>query len=246
MLKTERKQLILEELQEHHVVSLEKLISLLETSESTVRRDLDELEAENKLRRIHGGAELPHSLQQEESIQEKSVKNLQEKKLLAHKAVSLIKEKDVIFIDAGTTTAFLIKELSNKDITVVTNSIHHAVQLVEKQIPTVMVGGSVKMTTDASIGGVALNQINQLHFDRAFIGMNGVDENYYTTPDMEEGAIKRAIIDNAKQTYVLVDASKVGQTCFAKVAPLKRAVVITSKGQKMVEALKEKTEVIEV
>ena len=166
--------------------------------------------------------------------------------MLAHKAVSLIKEKDVIFIDAGTTTAFLIKELSNKDITVVTNSIHHAVQLVEKQIPTVMVGGSVKMTTDASIGGVALNQINQLHFDRAFIGMNGVDENYYTTPDMEEGAIKRAIIDNAKQTYVLVDASKVGQTCFAKVAPLKRAVVITSKGQKMVEALKEKTEVIEV
>ena len=246
MLKTERKQLILEELQEHHVVSLEKLVSLLETSESTVRRDLDELEAENKLRRIHGGAELPHSLQQEESIQEKSVKNLQEKKLLAHKAVSLIKEKDVIFIDAGTTTAFLIKELSNKDITVVTNSIHHAVQLVEKQIPTVMVGGSVKMTTDASIGGVALNQINQLHFDRAFIGMNGVDENYYTTPDMEEGAIKRAIIDNAKQTYVLGDASKVGQTCFAKVAPLKRAVVITSKGQKMVEALKEKTEVIEV
>ena len=246
MLKTERKQLILEELQEHHVVSLEKLVSLLETSESTVRRDLDELEAENKLRRIHGGAELPHSLQQEESIQEKSVKNLQEKKLLAHKAVSLIKEQDVIFIDAGTTTAFLIKELSNKDITVVTNSIHHAAQLVEKQIPTVMVGGSVKMTTDASIGGVALNQINQLHFDRAFIGMNGVDENYYTTPDMEEGAIKRAIIDNAKQTYVLVDASKVGQTCFAKVAPLKRAVVITSKGQKLVEALKEKTEVIEV
>lgn len=246
MLKTERKQLILEELQEHHVVSLEKLVSLLETSESTVRRDLDELESENKLRRIHGGAELPHSLQQEETIQEKSVKNLQEKKLLAQKAASLIKEQDVIFIDAGTTTAFLIKELSNKDITVVTNSIHHAVQLVEKQIPTVMVGGSVKMTTDASIGGVALNQINQLHFDRAFIGMNGVDENYYTTPDMEEGAIKRAIIDNAKQTYVLVDASKVGQTCFAKVAPLKRAVVITSKGQKLVEALKEKTEVIEV
>ena len=246
MLKTERKQLILEELQEHHVVSLEKLVSLLETSESTVRRDLDELEAENKLRRIHGGAELPHSLQEEETIQEKSVKNLQEKKLLAQKAASLIKEQDVIFIDAGTTTAFLIKELSNKDITVVTNSIHHAVQLVEKQIPTVMVGGSVKMTTDASIGGVALNQINQLHFDRAFIGMNGVDENYYTTPDMEEGAIKRAIIDNAKQTYVLVDASKVGQTCFAKVAPLKRAVVITSKGQKLVEALKEKTEVIEV
>jgi len=236
VLKTERKQLILEELNQHHVVSLEKLVSLLETSESTVRRDLDELEAENKLRRVHGGAELPHFLQEEETIQEKSVKNLQEKKLLAQKAASLIKEKDVIFIDAGTTTAFLIHELVNKNITVVTNSIHHAVQLVEKQIPTVMVGGSVKMATDASIGGVALNQINQLHFDRAFIGMNGVDDGYYTTPDLE----------NAKQTYVLVDSSKIGQTCFAKVAPLKRAIVITSQGHELLQAIKEKTEVIEV
>lgn len=245
MLKTERKQLILEELNQHHVVSLEKLVSLLETSESTVRRDLDELEAENKLRRVHGGAELPHSLQ-EETLQEKSVKNLQEKKLLAQKAASLIKEQDVIFIDAGTTTAFLIHELGNKNVTVVTNSIHHAAQLVEKQIPTVMVGGSVKMATDASIGGVALNQINQLHFDRAFIGMNGVDDGYYTTPDMEEGAVKRAILENAKQTYVLVDSSKIGQTCFAKVAPLKRAIVITSQGHELLQAIKEKTEVIEV
>ena len=246
MLKSERKQLILEELSKHKIVSLEKLVGLLDTSESTVRRDLDELESENKLRRVHGGAELPHSLQEEETIQEKSVKNLQEKKLIAQKASSLIKEKDVIFVDAGSTTAFLIKELEQKDITVVTNSIHHAVQLVDKQIPTVIIGGGVKMTTDASIGGVALNQINQLHFDRAFIGMNGVDEGYFTTPDMEEGAVKRAILENAKQTYVLADSSKLGQSCFAKVAPIKRAIVITSKGHELLPAIKEKTEVIEV
>lgn len=246
MLKSERKQVILEELRKHKIVSLEKLVGLLDTSESTVRRDLDELESENKLRRVHGGAELPHSLQEEETIQEKSVKNLQEKKLIAQKAASLIKEKDVIFVDAGSTTAFLIKELELKDITVVTNSIHHAVQLVDKQIPTVIIGGGVKMTTDASIGGVALNQINQLHFDRAFIGMNGVDEGYFTTPDMEEGAVKRAILENAKQTYVLADSSKLGQSCFAKVAPIKRAIVITSKGHELLSAIKEKTEVIEV
>lgn len=246
MLKSERKKLILEELSKHKIVSLEKLVGLLDTSESTVRRDLDELESENKLRRVHGGAELPHSLQEEETIQEKSVKNIQEKKLIAQKAASLIKEKDVIFVDAGSTTAFLIKELERKDITVVTNSIHHAVLLVDKQIPTVIIGGGVKMTTDASIGGVALNQINQLHFDRAFIGMNGVDEGYFTTPDMEEGAVKRAILENAKQTYVLADSSKIGQSCFAKVAPLKRAIVITSKGHELLPAIKEKTEVIEV
>ena len=76
--------------------------------------------------------------------------------------------------------------------------------------------------------------------------MNGVDEGYYSTPDMEEGAVKRAILENAKQTYVLVDSSKIGQTCFAKVAPLKRAIVITSQGHELLQVIKEKTEVIEV
>ena len=109
--------------------------------------------------------------------------------MLAQKAASLIKEQRCHLYDAGTTTAFLIHELVNKNVTVVTNSIHHAAQLVEKQIPTVMVGGGVKMATDASIGGVALNQINQLHFDRAFIGMNGVDDGLLYDSDMEEGLL---------------------------------------------------------
>ena len=50
-----------------------------------------------------------------------------------------------------------------------------------------------------------MNQIGQLNFNKAFIGMNGIDENFYTTPDMEEGAVKRAILENAKQTYILAD-----------------------------------------
>ena len=85
MLKTERKQLILEELNQHQVVSLEKLVSLLETSESTVRRDLDELEAENKLRRVHGGAELPHSLQEEKTIKKNLSKTFKRRNYLLKK-----------------------------------------------------------------------------------------------------------------------------------------------------------------
>ena len=246
MLKSKRKQLILEKVMKDKFVSLEYLVKALDTSESTVRRDLDELESERKLRRVHGGAESLHFLQEEESNQEKSIKNIQEKTKIAQKAASLIQEYDVIFIDAGTTNELLVNELHDPSVTVVTNSIHHATKLVERNIPTVIIGGVVKRSTDASIGGVALNQIGQLNFDKAFIGMNGIDDGFFTTPDMEEGAVKRAILENAKRTYVLADASKLGQTSFAKVAPVSRARLITNQTEsEMIQKIKEKTEVIE-
>ena len=247
MLKSERKQVILETVTREKFVSLEHLVHALNTSESTVRRDLDELESEHKLKRVHGGAESFHLLQEEESNQEKSIKNIQDKSKIAQKAVSFIQPHDVIFVDAGTTNELLISQLHDQRVTVVTNSIHHATKLVERNIPTVIIGGRVKQSTDASIGGVALNQIGQLNFDRAFIGMNGVDDSFYTTPDMEEGAIKRAILENAKQTYILADASKLGQTSFVKVAPLARATIITNQSEsEVIHKIKEKTEVIEV
>ena len=247
MLKSKRKQLILEKVMKDKFVSLEYLVKALDTSESTVRRDLDELESERKLRRVHGGAEGLHFLQEEESNQEKSIKNIQEKTRIAQKAASLIQEYDVIFIDAGTTNELLVNELHDPSVTVVTNSIHHATKLVERNIPTVIIGGVVKRSTDASIGGVALNQIGQLNFDKAFIGMNGIDDGFFTTPDMEEGAVKRAILENAKKTYVLADASKLGNTSFAKVAPISRARLITNQTEsEVIQKIKEKTEVIEV
>ena len=247
MLKSKRKQLILEKVMKDKFVSLEYLVKALDTSESTVRRDLDELESERKLRRVHGGAESLHFLQEEESNQEKSIKNIQEKTRIAQKAASLIQEYDVIFIDAGTTNELLVNELHDPSVTVVTNSIHHATKLVERNIPTVIIGGVVKRSTDASIGGVALNQIGQLNFDKAFIGMNGIDDGFFTTPDMEEGAVKRAILENAKRTYVLADASKLGNTSFAKVAPVSRARLITNQTEsEVIQKIKEKTEVIEV
>ena len=246
MLKSKRKQLILEKVTKDKFVSLEYLVQTLNTSESTVRRDLDELESERKLRRVHGGAESLHFLQEEESNQEKSIKNIQEKTRIAQKAASLIQEYDVIFIDAGTTNELLVNELHDPSVTVVTNSIHHATKLVERNIPTVIIGGVVKRSTDASIGGVALNQIGQLNFDKAFIGMNGIDDGFFTTPDMEEGAVKRAILENAKKTYVLADASKLGNTSFAKVAPISRARLITNQTEsEVIQKIKEKTEVIE-
>lgn len=237
----------MEKITEDSFVTLEGLVELLQTSESTVRRDLDELESERKLHRVHGGAELHHSLREELTNKQKSIKNVHHKSLVANKASTLINDGDVIFIDAGTTTELLVDLLYQENLTVVTDSIHHAAKLVDKNFKTIIIGGFVKNSTDASIGRVAVEQISQLNFDKAFIGMNGVDEEFLTTPDIEEAAIKRTIIENAQKSYVLLDVTKLGQVSFVKVARIEDVSLITTKSEgALLEKIKEKTEVIEV
>ena len=140
----------------------------------------------------------------------------------------MIKEGDVVFLEASTTNELLIPHLANRQVTVVTNSIHHAVKLVDLGVSTRIVGGKVKHSTDASIGSTAQEQIRQLNFDCAFIGANGVDANYFTMPDMEEAVIKRTVIANAQKAYVLADASKLGQVTYAKVAEVEKVTIITN------------------
>ena len=247
ILKSKRKQLIMEKLSHDKFVRLDDLVSLLDTSESTVRRDLDELESERKLHRVHGGAELPHSLQEEFTNQQKSIKNIQEKMQVARKAASLISNDDVIFVDAGTTNELLLGYLNQDNLTVVTNSIHHAAKLVVKNIQTIIIGGHVKKSTDASIGAVAYEQIKQLNFDKAFLGINGIDEEFLTTPDMEEAVIKKTVIKNARKSYIVTDSSKIGRVSFAKVDKIENATIITNQSSgALMKKIKENTRVIEV
>ncbi|MCO4481174.1 DeoR/GlpR family DNA-binding transcription regulator [Streptococcus infantarius] len=237
----------MEKLSHDKFVRLDDLVSLLDTSESTVRRDLDELESERKLHRVHGGAELPHSLQEEFTNQQKSIKNIQEKMQVARKAASLISNDDVIFVDAGTTNELLLGYLNQDNLTVVTNSIHHAAKLVDKNIQTIIIGGHVKKTTDASIGAVAYEQIKQLNFDKAFLGINGIDEEFLTTPDMEEAVIKKTVIENARKSYIVTDSSKIGRVSFAKVDKIENATIITNQSSgALMKKIKENTRVIEV
>ena len=247
ILKSKRKQLIMEKLSHDKFVRLDDLVSLLDTSESTVRRDLDELESERKLHRVHGGAELPHSLQEEFTNQQKSIKNIQEKMQVARKAASLISNDDVIFVDAGTTNELLLGYLNQDNLTVVTNSIHHAAKLVDKNIQTIIIGGHVKKSTDASIGAVAYEQIKQLNFDKAFLGINGIDEEFLTTPDMEEAVIKKTVIENARKSYIVTDSSKIGRVSFAKVDKIENTTIITNQSSgALMKKIKENTRVIEV
>lgn len=219
----------------------------MQTSESTIRRDLAELESQGLLKRVHGGAEHLRFLSREESMQEKAIKYVPEKQAIANGALKQVQDGETIFLDAGTTTAFLIEGLAQKSIRVVTNSIHHAARLVDLHVPTLMIGGQIKETTDACIGASALEQVQALNFDRAFMGMNGLDQDWFYTPDPEEAALKKAVLQNTSKAYVLVDPSKYYQTAFVKVAGVETATIVTSESNSsLVKRLVEKTEVLEV
>ena len=228
MLTEERHRKIIERLERDGLVKSQDLVQWLDSSESTVRRDLQELEDSGILERVHGGAKRPQHLEQELGMFEKSSKNVQQKKLVAKYAVECIAEGDVIYLDAGTTTSEMIPFLKECTVTVVTNSVGLAARLVEAKIATIVLGGRIKLTTDAVVGSQALEQLKQYRFNKAFMGMNGVHiDSGYSTPDPEEAILKRAAIQQAEEAFVLVDHSKFNQTSFVSVAPLSAASILT-------------------
>lgn len=230
MLTEERQQKILEHLEKHTVVKSQELTEVLQASESTIRRDLQELENKGLLVRIHGGAKQNQRLSLELNMDEKTAKNVQEKQQIAQLAANEIQDEDIIYLDAGSTTLELIPLLVGKKITVVTNSVRHATCLVEMHIPTIILGGPIKLSTNAVLGAAALHQLGQLRFNKAFMGINGLHEDLgFTTPDPEEAAMKQLVFKNAEKVFVLADQTKFGKITFMKVAEIADATILTDR-----------------
>ncbi|RWZ54957.1 DeoR/GlpR transcriptional regulator [Halobacillus fulvus] len=244
MLTPERHQIILETIKKHHTVKLKELVKQTGASESTIRRDLDQLEQSGQLRRVHGGASLKQSASDEPSMGEKVSKHHEEKELIAAHAASLVEHGDCLFIDAGSTTYAMIPYLKDKDIIVVTNGLNHLDVLTEYQIVTYVLGGYVKHRTRAVIGAGALQNLQQYRFDKCFMGTNGVSlEDGFTTPDPEEASIKQTALHLSKSRYVLADSSKFEQVSFTKFADLNEAEIITEKQRRRFREFQEKTNV---
>lgn len=247
MLTEERHQFILQTLKRDEIVKVKHLMRRMNCSESTVRRDLEQLENEGKLKRIHGGAKRIYHLDEELTTSEKSFKNIQEKKAIGEMAASLIQENEVIFIDAGTTTFTMIPFLEGKSTTVVTNGIQHASLLADLKIDTILIGGKIKHATKAIIGSSSVHQLNGYRFNKVFLGMNGLDNTLgCTTPDPEEAELKKSAHQRTAVTYVLADQSKFHQVSFAKVCELDEISVITDNLPDDLQHYREQTTIKEV
>lgn len=247
MLTEERYKLILERLQSHGVVKLQELVEAIGASESTIRRDLVDLESRHLLKRVHGGASLVNQRSQEPGMDEKTLKNIQEKDIIARLAAREIRDNECIYLDAGTTTLAMISYIEAENVTVVTNGLSHVEALVHQKIRSYLLGGMMKIHTKAVIGSIALQNMENFRFDKCFLGTNGVDpEMGYTTPDPEEALIKRRAHQLSAQTYVLADSSKLGEVTFAKLLDLNEAILITdSVSPHLQKDIAHKTKIIE-
>lgn len=232
MFTEERYNIILQELKTKGIISVTDLVKMLNASESTVRRDLNALDSEGLLKKIHGGAiQIGESASKHDyKVNIRESLNLDEKNEIAKKAASLIEAGDVIYIDAGTTTENLINFIEADDITVVTNGIVHAKKLLEKGIKTFILGGEIKAITEAIVGSTAVEDLKKYNFTKGFFGTNGVsNKSGYTTPDINEAMVKSQAMKICTEAFVLADRSKLEEVSFITFGEISDATLIINK-----------------
>lgn len=224
MLKEERLLKILKELKEKGIVKVNDIKEKLKVSDMTVRRDLKDLEAQGKLIRIHGGAQsVEKETIKELSNSEKQTVHIEEKEKIAIKAASLVEDGDTIFIGPGTTLEALAKEIIDKHIRVVTNSLHIFDILKDSTlVDLVLLGGEYRSVTGAFVGSITQQCFEHLSFSKSFISANGIVNNQVSTYNESEGIIQSLAFDNSVEKYLLVDHSKFEKFDFYTFYPLKK------------------------
>ncbi len=227
-MKESRRAEILHILKEKHMITVNELAEKMNASTATIRRDLVEMEEEKLIERFHGGVTLPENQYFENPMKLKLYINPDEKNDIGRYAAHLIKDGQLVFIDAGSSTYKMIDYIRAKDINVVTNSLKHAEKLAEKGIKVFVLGGFIKTSTTAIVGKETERSLNERMFDIAFVGTNGIHEKSgFTTTSEDEGEIKRIALKNSNEKYILADHTKFNKFYFVQFGKLNDATVIT-------------------
>jgi DeoR/GlpR family transcriptional regulator of sugar metabolism len=209
MLKEERLRTILNEVELHNRILLTDIAETLDVSIDTVRRDVKELDADQKLRKVHGGAIALGFITS--STRNINIYALDEKTKIAKKALSLIKSGGVIFIDGGTTCMELARLIPlDLEVTCFTLSLPVAMVLSSKpKVKVIFIGGEISKESQISVGANAIHNLAEIMVDFSFIGTGYVDANFGLTEfDWEIVQLKKAVIKAAKKTVLLCISEK--------------------------------------
>jgi DeoR/GlpR family transcriptional regulator of sugar metabolism len=241
MLAAQRRRAILLNLQSSGAVRVSDLAAELSVSEMTVRRDLDVLDSQDLLRKVHGGAVTRHHRGEEPRSSEKARHRRLEKIAIAEKAAGLVTDGMTIAVGAGTTTTELARVLRDRSsITVITNSITVFDVLTAADAedgPDAYLSGGVRTPSDALVGPIADTALASFRVDATFLGVHGFDVHAgLTSPNIAEAQTNRTLIEIAPRLVVLADHTKyreVGTNVFARLDQVD--TLITDDGLELAE-----------
>ncbi len=216
---TQRKNLIMQELQQNDSVDVLSLARRLAISKVTVRKDLDELADKGLVVRTHGGAVLAEKQNLVRLISNTITEHTEDKKNICAHALRFVEQGKSIIIDSGSTTVHLAPLVAKMNLSVITNSILVIQELAAAEaVELLIVGGLLRRPSLAAIGSPARSYLNQIHVDTLFLGASGFSvEQGITCTNLIEADTKQAMIASATKVILLADSSKFGTVSLAKV-----------------------------
>lgn len=229
MLIKQRHMKIIDILDKEGMVNTAELVKLFEVSSETVRKDLEFLDSEGILSRVHGGA-VSKKLMKTQSISNDYISlhirnsiNLEQKSQITKKAITFVNEGQVIGLDYGSTSQMMALELKNNfnNLTVVTNSIKNALILSENPGITIILLGGVLNRDEYTLTEDFYSILDNIHIDVMFMTVSGIDPVIGCTDQkIGEMKIQRQMQLSSSCTIILTDSSKFGKTSLLKVCTL--------------------------
>ncbi|MDR1914633.1 MAG: DeoR/GlpR family DNA-binding transcription regulator [Clostridiales bacterium] len=225
------------------------LAKKLNTSQLTIRRDLDVLEKEKKIERYHGGAVLTQQPMKNINIFSSDLTLY--KHAIARKAASFIEDGDTIFINTSSTALFMIPYIKARQITIITNSVKAVSSNRHKESELVLTGGEILMPKEAMVGDFTLNTLNKVMASKCFLGCNGITvEEGVTTAVLQEATVNRQMLTRVTgKRFILADRTKIGRRLnfvYGSLSDINCLITDTEADLSEVEKLKGVIEVVRV
>jgi len=244
MLAANRYEEIMKLLNKDRFVKVSQLSKLFNVSEETVRRDLDKLEKDGLLKKLHGGAVPVNitSVNNIKPIKERIEENISEKSVIAKLAYDLIEDGDTLILDTGSSILHLARILDEKNVTVITNDVSIAYELSQKEnVNLIITGGNLKPNSYTIIGPECEKAIASFNVNKLFLSTSGIKlQQGLTTSNKTDAHIKQRMIASADKTICLADHSKFGKVAlvtFADISDLDMIVTDCKPDNSYLEAL---------
>src|SRR5215471_3092220 len=234
MLSEERRRAILEILKNDGRVLVQDLTRRFNTSQVTIRKDLEALHSHGLIHRTHGGA-LParEGALEDPTLREKEKLHRREKLKIAEVAAGMVQEGQVIILDSGTTTTGIARALRTfQNLTIVTNAVNIAAELSGSSVEVILTGGTLRKNSFSLVGPIAEETLRRLNADVLFLGVDGFDVHYgLSTPNLLEAKVNRVMVEISRRTVAVCDSSKFGRRSLSLiVAPSALQGLITDRG----------------